>query len=165
MADPGDNEIRGWLEAEAAGDLDGADQAFASVFSRHVPPIGPPVPVWEAAGVRDALAGRTRRWLAVAAGLLVMLGGLAAAAFWSAWVFDLLGAVGTFGPRVLSVGTAAGRHVFAFVQHAWLPAVAIGRALAVAAATGPAAAAIALNLTVAFAAAVALSRLLSPEEE
>jgi hypothetical protein len=165
MVNRGNDGLRKWLEAEAAGDENRADEAFASVFADHVPSLGPPAPVWDAEIVRRALPGGARRWLAVAAGLALVAGGLAAAAFWSAWVFDLLGAAGTVGPRVLAVATGAGRHVITFLQHAWLPAVAVGRALAVATATGPAAAAIALNLTVAFAAAIALSRLLSPEEE
>jgi hypothetical protein len=165
MSDPRDHELHDWLEAEAAEDADRADLAFASVFARHVPPLGPATPVWEDRAFRQALAGPHRTWLAAAAALLLTVGGLAAAAFWSAWVFDLVGIAGSMGPRVLAGVAAVGRHLFAFIHDAWLPALAVGQALGVAAATGPAAAAIAINLTIAFAAALGLSRLLSPAEE
>lgn len=165
MARPTDSELRDWLEAEAAGAQDRADAAFASMFAGHVPSLAPPTSVWEALAVRRALAARRRRWLAAAAGLLLTVGGLTAAAFAFTWVFDLAGAAGTAGPRLVAISLAVGRHVFEFVRHAWLPAVAIGQALAVAAATGPAALVIGLNLSIAFASAVALSRLLSPQEE
>jgi hypothetical protein len=165
MANRSDRELREWLEAEAAGDQDRADTAFASVFAGHVSALEPPAPLWDELVVRRAVGARHRRWLAAAAALLLTVGGLAAATFWSAWVFDLAGAASVAGPRVLAVCTAVGHHLFDLGRHAWLPAVAIGRALAVAAATGSSAVVIGLNLSIAFSAALALSRLLSPEEE
>ena len=165
MANQGDRELREWLEAESAGELDRADVAFASVFAGHVPVLEPNAGVWDRLAARRAHASRQRRWLAAAAVLMLTVGGLAAATFWSAWVFELAAAAGVAIPRALAIGIAVGRHSFEVSRQAWLPAVAIGRALAVAAATGPATIVIGLILSSAFAAALALSRLLSPQEE
>ncbi len=160
-----DDNLRAWLEAEAAGESDKADAMFASVFALHVPALAPQASVWDRVAAGLEAAWFRSPWARAAAVVLVALGGLAAAAFASTWVFDLLGAAGAFGPRMLRVAMTTSGLTFDSLAHAWGAAAAIGRALAVAAATGPAAAAIAANLTIALAASLGLSRLLSLEKE
>jgi hypothetical protein len=163
-------ELQAWLEAEAGGAGDEADRRFATVFARAVPRLAPP------AGMADRVVARlgygrlvdvavVPAWARLGVLALLGVGGTAAAAFWSTWIFDLLRAVGAVGPRAIRLAVAGVGWVVDAGRHTWLAADAIGGALAVVASTGPATAAIAANLTVAFLAAMALRRLLSAQEE
>jgi hypothetical protein len=173
MADAPENDLRAWLEAEETGDAAAADAIFASVFAHYVPPLAPAEPIAARVGAllrptrvlrlpQPALRLLGSAW---AAAVLIVLGGMAAALFSSTWVFDLVRLVRTAGPRVLAAGLAAAGLALEFLWNAWLAIDAIARALAVVASSGPATAIIAANLTIALVAALALARLLSPEEE
>ena len=168
MTERADRDVRGWLEAEAAGLADEADARFRAV-SRVLGPA--PVPprfadavlarIVAARAVRDAYS---KRWVrAVVAASIVLVGGVAALVPLHIWVDALLGSVQTVAVVMSRVMVGA---------RAWLAgALALWGGLADAAAVignlllGPIPIGLlALNLAVALCALGALRRLMAPQE-
>lgn len=167
----GHRDIADWLAAEAEGRLEEADALFGRPFSTRVPRLRP------APGLDDrvlaALAFRPvgvplrgvpawGRWAAVA---LLFFGGLAAAAFWSTWWFDLVRVSWTLAPRAARVGASLSGAWLDTLAHTWTVAASVGRALSMAVASGPGLAVLVGNLMLALLAAFGLRRVLSLEEE
>lgn len=165
------DDIDGWLRAESEGRDEDADALFAVVFAGRVPRLRPSPGMAERVitalgAVPPAVTVRPMpRWGRAATLVLLVAGGLTAAAVCSTWLLELLRAGWKLGPplAVEAAALAVGA-LNAFVR-ACSDAVAVARALALVAASGPATAVLAANLLVAFIASMALKRVLSLEEE
>ncbi len=159
-----------WLRAEAEGREADADALFAAVFTAGLPPLEPAPAlvdrIMAAVGRLAVPAPRPLpRWAHAATIALLALGGLASAAFWSTWVFDLLGAIWAYGPRVLRLFAVLTTGLLSGLAKSAWNAASIGRALALVLGSGPGAAILAGNLLLAVAASAAMKRILSLEEK
>jgi hypothetical protein len=163
-----ERDVGSWLQAEAEG-RDDAEARLRVVFARQVRRLTPP-DVLAARIMRDIAAQRSPAvrpaaapgWLAAAALGLLVLGGLAAAAFWSAWVPGLAGALAGLSRAVPLLMVLGGLMVDA-LGHGWTVFLSIAKALALVVTTGPGFAAIVLNLTIALGASLALGRLVATQ--
>lgn len=160
-----------WLRAEAESRDADADRLFSAIFSAHVPSLAAPPSIVDR--VMAALASQHGLraafpmpvWARAATVALLALGGLAAAGFWSTWVFDLLHDAWPLGPRAGRVFAAlAGSLLQAFATTASRSA-SIGHALGLVFGSGPGAALLAANLFLALAASAALKHILTLEEK
>lgn len=163
-------EVEDWLRAEAEGREADADALFAAVFATGLPRLEPspglPDRILAALGRAALPAARPLpRWAQAATLALLALGGLAAAAFWSTWVFDLLHTLWTYGPRALRIGATLSAGLLSVLAKSAWNAASIARALALVLGSGPGAAILAGNLLLAVAASVAMKRILSLEEK
>lgn len=160
-----DPDVGRWLEAESEA-RDDADARFRAMFVHHVRRLEAPaglaarVMVHAARTVPVAVPLASPAWLAPAALVLLAVGGLTAAAFWSVWMPDLAAAVARL-PRAVSLALTFGRLVAAPLGQAWSVAMALVNTVTLVATTAPGAAAIAANLTIAFGASLALGRLVA----
>jgi hypothetical protein len=176
MSDPCMDELGRWLAAERAGALDDADELFAAVASRHLPPLREPAGL--AAAILAAVPRRRRSgrftavfglagssWVRATVSAAVAVLGIALATLsldrllaFSTWSVERLARLTHDASAALAASIG--------VCGAALTLVAdLGRAAMLVAGSGAAPAVIAANVLVAGLAFLGLSRLLSPREE
>jgi hypothetical protein len=165
-----DEQLRRWLAAEHAGELEPADKAFRAVFRlvpRHAPTPGFAERVLLAAGIAGSAAPRAlvSWWARGLVGLGLLMSGLAALTLSPASSFS------TAVSWVTGGMTAGAQGVACLVEWtdrgvaAWSVLAGLGRATGLAVATPGVAAVVAANALLAFASFAALRRLLGSREE
>jgi len=162
-----DQDLTGWLEAEADGRLDDADAFFSGLLARSVPVLSPPFG-FATAIVSRAVALRPAPWpwwIRALTAASVVLAGIPLAWLQGLNPFDLVAATGTrLVPLVADLASVMQR-VASLAASIWGVSEVLGQAVLAACLTGPGPLIIVVNLALSFVGFLGLRRLLTPPKE
>jgi hypothetical protein len=175
MSEWDDKELRRWLDAEAAGASDAADQLFAALASSHLPRFGPPsgfadrvlqaLPAGVLVPARPFFDLAASWWVRLVAFASVILLGLGLALVTPRHIISLSAEALSLAARLLDGAVAWGRAGIGVWTASLELLGTVGQAAGHVAMTGTMPLLIAANIAVASAAFVGLRRLLPPREE